>query len=71
MTINGIGNYTGSTTATFKITAKSISASSVTVSSISDKTYTGSAIKPSVTVKDGTKKLTKGTDYTVTYKNNT
>ncbi len=33
--------------------------------------YTGKAIKPSVTIKDGNKTLKNGTDYTVTYKNNT
>ncbi len=38
---------------------------------ISNKTYTGKAITPTVTVKDGDKKLVKGTDYTVSYKNNT
>lgn len=38
---------------------------------LSSKSYTGKAIKPSVTVKDGDKKLVKGTDYTVSYKNNT
>ncbi len=32
--------------------------------------YTGSAIKPSFNVYDGTKKLTSGTDYSVSYKNN-
>lgn len=40
-------------------------------SSIKNKTYTGKAITPAVTVKDGDKKLVKGTDYTVSYKNNT
>ncbi len=45
--------------------------SDFTISKISDKAYTGKAIKPSVTVKDGDKKLVKGTDYTVSYKNNT
>ncbi|MBR1765251.1 MAG: hypothetical protein IJ746_07645, partial [Ruminococcus sp.] len=34
-------------------------------------TYDGKAKTPTVTVKNGTKALTKGTDYTVTYKNNT
>ena len=35
-------------------------------------TYRGRGIKPTVTVKDANgKKLTKGTDYTVSYKNNT
>jgi hypothetical protein len=33
--------------------------------------YTGKAVKPTVTVKYGSTKLTKGTDYTVSYKNNT
>jgi hypothetical protein len=33
--------------------------------------YTGKAIKPTVTVKYGSTKLKKGTDYTVSYKNNT
>ena len=34
-------------------------------------TYDGKAKTPTVTVKNGTKTLTKGTDYTVAYKNNT
>ncbi len=38
----------------------------------SSYTYRGRAIKPTVTVKDANgNKLTKGTDYTVSYKNNT
>ncbi|MGN0577208.1 MAG: hypothetical protein ACI4J4_01175 [Ruminiclostridium sp.] len=45
--------------------------SSLKISTISDKTYTGKAIKPSVTVKNGSKTLKNGTDYTLTYKNNT
>ena len=34
-------------------------------------TYNGTAKKPAVTVKNGTKTLVKGTDYTLAYKNNT
>lgn len=49
--------------------AKNIS--SLSVSKISDKSYTGKAIKPTVTVKDGAKTLKNGTDYTLSYKNNT
>lgn len=45
--------------------------SKLTISKISNKSYTGKAVKPAVTVKDGDKKLKKGTDYTVSYKNNT
>ena len=40
------------------------------ISSISDQTYTGSAIQPVVTVKDGSKTLISGTDYTTSYSNN-
>ena len=42
-----------------------------TISVIDAQTYTGSAITPEVTVKDGDTPLTKGTDYTVSYSNNT
>ena len=66
ITITGKGNFKGTITKTFTIYKKV----TFTVSSISNKTYTGSSIKPSVTVKVGSKKLTKGTDYTVTYSNN-
>ena len=54
------------------VSTKSIKDSSVTVSGIKEKyTYTGSEIKPvDFTVKDGTKTLTKGVDYTVSYENN-
>lgn len=38
---------------------------------IGDMTYTGKALKPEVTVFNGTTELTKGKDYTVSYKNNT
>lgn len=49
--------------------AKSLS-SGVTVSGVSNRTYTGSKITFSLTVKKGGKTLKKGTDYTVSYKNN-
>lgn len=44
--------------------------SSLIFSKISDQTYTGKAIKPSVTVKNSDKTLTKGTDYAVMYEDN-
>ena len=69
VTLTGKGNYTGTRSTTFTISAKAVSA--LTVSSIADQTYTDSAITPAVTVKDGTKTLTKGTDYTLSYSNNT
>ena len=64
------GNYTVTfVSGTFTIAAKDIA--TTTVASIGAKTYTGSALKPTPTVKDNGTKLVKGTDYTVSYKNNT
>ena len=45
--------------------------SSVTVSSIASQTYTGKAIRPSLTVKYGSNTLSSGTDYTASYSSNT
>ncbi len=44
--------------------------SQASVDAIPDQVYTGQAIEPTVTVKDGNKTLTEGTDYTVTYQDN-
>lgn len=41
-----------------------------TVSGITNKTYTGSALKPAPVVKIGARKLVSGTDYKVSYANN-
>ena len=68
-TITGIGNYTGSITRYFYIYAKSIANTNISLSK-TKYYYDGKTKKPTVTVKDGTKKLVKGTDYTVTYSNN-
>ena len=43
----------------------------ISIEDIASVTYTGSAKKPSVTVKDGDYTLVEGKDYTVTYSNNT
>ena len=40
------------------------------IEAIADQTYTGEAITPTVTVKDGETTLSAGTDYTVAYSNN-
>lgn len=69
MTVTGKGNYTGTVTKTFKINQASIA--KATVSGIVNKNYTGKALTQNVTVKLGTVTLKKGTDYIVTYKNNT
>ena len=70
ITINGIGNYTGSKKINFNIVPKKLDISSATVNSISSKTYTGASIKPSVTVKLNNKTLKLNTDYKVSYSNN-
>ena len=68
VTITGKGSYTGTISKTFKINTASIA--KATVSGLSNKTYTGKAITQNPTVKLGSKTLKKGTDYTVTFKNN-
>jgi hypothetical protein len=62
--------YTGSLNTTYKINAKSISGMTGTLSTTSYP-YDGTAKKPSVTVKTGSKTLVNGTDYTVSYSSNT
>jgi hypothetical protein len=44
--------------------------SSLSISKISDQAYTGKSLKPGVTVKDGSKTLKSGTDYTLSYGKN-
>ena len=67
--ITGIGNYSGTVEETFTINAKALTAANVP--DIAAQTYTGSAIEPEITVTDGENTLTIGTDYTVSYSNNT
>ena len=42
----------------------------ITIENIADQTYTGQAIEPTITVKDGSTVLVKGTDYDVVYFDN-
>ena len=65
-TITGKGNYTGTKTANFNITAKAITNAMVTLST-DNFTYDGSAKTPTVTVVDGQTTLTENTDYEVSY----
>ena len=70
VTVKGAGKYAAATAKklTFKITAKKISTASF--SKVTDKVLTGKEIKPSVTVKDGSKTLKNGTDYKISYSSN-
>lgn len=65
--VTGIGNYTGTATTTFTIEGST----SFSISLVNSRfEYSGELITPEITVKDGTKVLTNGTDYTVVYSDN-
>lgn len=63
--VTGKGNYTGTKSASFTISPKSLSSCTMLLSP-SSYTYDGTQKNPSTTVKDGSKTLVSGTDYTVT-----
>ncbi len=67
---SGYANTTASKK--FSVTGKLLASSMITGGSITAQTYTGVAIEPSTTgrLKDGSKTLVEGTDYTVAYSNN-
>ena len=69
VTLRGKGNFTGTASRTFTI--KPASVAGAKLSGLKEQTYTGKALTPAPTVKLGTKTLKSGTDYTVSYKNNT
>lgn len=69
MTLTGIGNYTDTKKVNFTIAAKPLTADMVTVAA-GPHYYTGNAVTPAVTVKDGSRTLTADTDYTVSYNDN-
>jgi hypothetical protein len=66
--VHGVGNYKGTTYATFNILDKELTADMI--QPIADQSYTGQAIEPAVVVKDGETVLEEGRDYSVTYENN-
>ena len=68
ITVTGKAPFKGTKQVSFRILPKSIK--KLSCSKISKKTYTGKKIEPSIQLKDGSKKLKKNRDYTVTYKNN-
>lgn len=65
--IRGTGNYAGTIKKTFKILTD---VSSAKVTGLETKSYTGKALTQSPKVVVGGKTLKKGTDYTLSYKNN-
>ena len=69
VTLTAKGSLSGKIEKTFTIKAKPITSEGITYS-VAKATYSGSELKPAVTVKDGTKKLALNKDYTVTYSQN-
>lgn len=68
ITIEGHGDYAGIVNKEFVIQPADISRASV---SVKGQVYTGKALKPVPTVQMGAVRLQKGSDYTVSYSNNT
>ena len=68
VTVTGKGAYTGTKKSSFTIVAADASNATVKVAA---QTYTGKALTPAPTVSLGGKTLKKGTDYDVSYSNNT
>lgn len=68
LTVTLKGNYNGSNTKTFEIISRN---TILLTDDIANQIYTGTAIEPTLIVKDGTKILAEGIDYTLHYINNT
>ena len=68
VTIKGQGNFKGTTSKTFSISARAMSDTSV--ANVSSQTYTGNGISPLPTITYNNKTLKKDTDYTLSYSNN-
>ncbi|MBQ3361063.1 MAG: hypothetical protein IJG46_02890, partial [Prevotella sp.] len=68
--VKGIGNYTDEATQSFTILSSGVNTFVVTLEA-NEYTYDGTAHKPGATVMMNDRTLTEGTDYTLTYSNNT
>ena len=66
LTIEGTGNYTGTAMVEWKITPKTVTPTI----EVEPCTYTGDALEPAVTLKDGDAVIPEG-EYTAEYSNNT
>ena len=66
ITVKGKGNYAGTQQVTFNIIPKALTDTDITADNIT-VAYSGKVIKSVPTVYRGGKKLTRNTDYTVTY----
>lgn len=64
-------NYEGLRRVPFEIVAREITEENIKISEISDVTYSGAASEPKPIVVYNDMELSEGTDYTITYSNNT
>ena len=71
MTVTGIGSFSGTKTINYVIEARNIE--NCITTAVNNYQYTGNTYTPAVTLTDAStgKALTAGTDYTITYSNNT
>jgi len=71
MTVTGIGSFSGTKTINYAIEAKNIE--NCVTTAVNNYQYTGNTYTPNITLTDSAtgKTLTAGTDYTITYSNNT
>lgn len=70
-TITGKGNFSGTRVVNFTISQHDISADDIAVAEIPNQAYTGKQVTPAVTITCGEYTLKQGTDYRLTYANNT
>ena len=68
-TITGKGNFVGSRTVTFKILKANMA--NATIATLPQRTFTGQPLFPKPVIKLGAKTLVEGTDYRLSYSNNT
>lgn len=68
VTIQGLGNYTGTVKLSYKVGKCGLSKTSISINSIA--TYDKKGAKPDITISISGNTLKQGTDYKVTYRNN-
>lgn len=64
-------NFVGTKDIALSVTADKILVSKLSVGKIANQTHTGSPLEPELTIKNGKNPLTEGTDYELTYSDNT
>lgn len=70
VTIRGLGNYAGSVTKNFRISAIKLNANNTTLTGLPTEVKYNGEVRPEVRLTMGNLVLIEGEDYTVTYKNN-